>query len=427
MPGSDHRQRNRRIALAISAVLLVVVDPLWGTAAWPTAVAIKTALVVALAVGLLLTTREGWRRHLGSATAALGLPAALTGLNLISGGQQSVYYFVLATMPLGYAVIVPNQPAMTGLCGGAALVGGLAVALGDGASRSTLLHWIGLGVPPVVLGVYASFVYRRVHRAELSAEAAQAKAMEELAHSERLRAKSERLASIGQLAAGISHEVNNPLGFVKSNVGWLKDRLAELKDPEVDEVIADTSEGIGRIQRIVAELSSFAAGALGGKAEACELGPLVHAALASARGSLPKAPVEVTLPPRAMVRASPHHVTRVLTVLLANAGDAVRTQPGAGRIRVHGELVTGHFELRVDDDGPGIAPETLAHLFEPFFTTKDIGEGRGLGLALAREYVRQMGGELSAENLPGSGARFTLRLPMPSVPPPSGTTTRPAA
>ncbi|MBI5545984.1 MAG: hypothetical protein HY901_19000 [Deltaproteobacteria bacterium] len=410
------RRKHRRKALALIGGLLLLVDPTWGEASWAVSFGIRFSLVVSLVLALWISRpSQGWRAHVASGWSVIALPSALAALCAVTGGARSLYLFALTAVPLGFAVLAPNRPLIPVFSSIMSMVGGVVVLTLDGWTAHQSLEWVLVAMPAGGLATYAAVVYRRVHAAEIAAEREKAKAIEDLAQSEALRAKSERLAAIGQLAAGISHEVNNPLGFVKANVGWLEERFASEGDPEVMEVLRDTSKGIERIQRLVAELKTFAAGGVSARAETCRPRDIVDAAMGASRDSMPShARIEVTLPEGLHdLRASPSHLVRVLSVLLANAADAVRERNPGGRIEVRGRFdeAAGMVELEVEDDGPGIDPQAIPHLFEPFFTTKDIGVGRGLGLALAREYVRQMGGTLEASNAAGCGARFLVRLP----------------
>jgi len=122
--------------------------------------------------------------------------------------------------------------------------------------------------------------------------------------------------------------------------------------------------------------------------------------------------VDCALPaslPRASIPA--RHLSQVLVNLLSNAADALEEQraPGA-QVRVSARETAQGVELRVEDNGPGLAPAALDRAFEPFFTTKAPGRGTGLGLALSREYVERYGGTLRADNRPEGGACFTLLL-----------------
>jgi C4-dicarboxylate-specific signal transduction histidine kinase len=228
----------------------------------------------------------------------------------------------------------------------------------------------------------------------------------------------DRLVLVGQLAAGVAHEVNNPLAFVKSNLCFLEQELERedgaLNRGELGDVLAETQQGVLRIQQIVTDLRRFSRGGDGSE----ELG-LAEDALHEARrlASVRLREVgEVSLecpPGLPPVRLGQRHLVQVLLNLLLNAADAVEEALPARRARivVRARVVEGGVRLEVEDNGPGIRPEVLDKLFEPFFTTKPPGKGTGLGLALCREYVSRAGGTLVAENRAEGGARFVLEVP----------------
>ena len=228
----------------------------------------------------------------------------------------------------------------------------------------------------------------------------------------------ERLVLVGQLAAGVAHEVNNPLAFVKSNLGFLERELRHEGGPgdlaELRDVLAETQQGVLRIQQIVMDLRRFSREIdeenNEGRAE-----DAMHEAkrLASVRlRGLGEVSLDVG-PGLPVVRLGQRHLVQVLLNLLVNAADAVEDSVPARRaaIVVRARRVEGEVRLEVEDNGPGIPQEVLPRLFEPFFTTKPPGKGTGLGLALCREYVSRAGGSLQAENRPEGGARFVLRVP----------------
>ncbi|HYO68137.1 MAG TPA: ATP-binding protein, partial [Archangium sp.] len=211
--------------------------------------------------------------------------------------------------------------------------------------------------------------------------------------------------------------VNNPLAFVKSNLGFLDRELRHEGGPldvgELRDVIAETQDGVLRIQQIVMDLRRFSREIDQGDAGRAEDAIQESRRLASVRlRGLGDVTLEIGagLPP---VRLGQRHLVQVLLNLLVNAADAVEDAEPARRaaITVRARQVEGGVRVEVEDNGPGIPQEVLARLFEPFFTTKPPGKGTGLGLALCREYVSRVEGSLHAENRPEGGARFVLWLP----------------
>ena len=224
---------------------------------------------------------------------------------------------------------------------------------------------------------------------------------------------SGRLAAVGQLAAGIAHEINNPIAYVNANLCALRDLVdgrADGKAPaEAHELIDESLEGIQRVAAIVRDVKSFShPGAP--ERRAVDVAELLDAVLRVAAPQLRYGRPVVrrygaTVPP---VLGDPQELQQVFLNLVVNAGQAVR---GDQEIR----LVTRHENDRVvvlvEDDGCGIAEEMLESVFDPFFTTKRVGEGTGLGLSIAYEIVRRHGGALSVQSALGSGTRFRVELP----------------
>ncbi|PTL79916.1 sensor histidine kinase [Vitiosangium sp. GDMCC 1.1324] len=355
----------------------------------------------------------------------------VTALIHLTGGPYSPFFPLLIGLPLALAMFTPDTRTPT-----IVITGGMlgAVVMLDGMAgmplRRMLLQVSGFGVLGGV-AIVGSQTYQRMRGAERSAQQERLEALERLAESERLRMRAERerteverLVMVGQLAAGVAHEVNNPLAFVKSNLCFIEDELKRESTTqdraELYDVLAETQQGVLRIQQIVSDLRRFSregdeSGEQGRPEDA------MHEAkrLASVRlRGLGEASLDIA-PGLPAVRLGQRHLVQVLLNLLLNAVDAVETAVPARRalIWVRAQTVDGKVQLEVEDNGPGIPPDVLPKLFEPFFTTKPPGKGTGLGLALCREYVSRAGGTLHAENRPEGGARFVLVLP--AVPKPA--------
>ncbi len=220
-------------------------------------------------------------------------------------------------------------------------------------------------------------------------------------------AHSDRLASVGQLAAGVAHEINTPLANVMLIAESLRRRT---QDPELQGRLETLSQQVEVAARIVRSLLDFARREEPRIADV-DLVAVARESIGFVRGKQsPDVEIEEVYPPGgATVAGDRGQLVQVVTNLLNNAYDAMG---GKGKVRVEVRAGGRVAELEVTDHGPGISPEALGHVFEPFFTTKPEGQGTGLGLAVCHGIVQSHHGSIVARNLPGSGASFLVRLPL---------------
>ncbi len=236
--------------------------------------------------------------------------------------------------------------------------------------------------------------------------------------------QSEKMRSLGQLVAGVAHELNNPIGFVHANLQLLDEYVGRLLQPDLDEtrrkktqdaiakLLTRSREGTERVKQIVQDLRTFS------RTDQAELQQVslndeIDRTLALIEGRLKGIRVERDygeLPP---VRCFAGQLNQVFLNLLMNACDAL---DGKGTIRIRTHSEGDGVQLEFEDDGPGMPAEVLSRIFEPFFTTKPVGKGTGLGLSLSHGIVARHGGEMQVTSRPGEGARFSIRLPL--EPPP---------
>lgn len=217
---------------------------------------------------------------------------------------------------------------------------------------------------------------------------------------------SERLASLGQLAAGVAHEINTPLANIMLIAESIRRRSTDpWTQSRVDSVLQQTESAA----KIVRGLLDFARRpeARVGEVDLCEV---VTYAVGFLRGKQDvDVEVEVATPPdRVLVRGDREQIIQVVTNLLNNAYDAVGRH---GRLLVEVRAAADWTHIRVHDNGPGILPEVQTHLFEPFFTTKAEGKGTGLGLAICHGIIESHGGTIEVESEPGQGTTFDVALP----------------
>ncbi len=249
--------------------------------------------------------------------------------------------------------------------------------------------------------------------------------------------QSEKMAAVGQLAAGVAHEINNPVGFIKSNLntalGYLKAvevlkgsiasgdaaaTAAAWRAGDLDfvlgdfrELLAESAAGAERVARIVADLKGFSRVDLAEESTA-DVNGIIEQVCNVAGGQITEG-TELTLalselPP---IRCRPGQLGQLFLNLLLNA---VRATDGSGRVTVASDRDGDQLRVRVIDNGQGIAPEAIDHIFEPFFTTQEVGEGTGLGLTVAADIARAHGGRIEVESLPGRGSTFSVLLPIRS-------------
>lgn len=276
-------------------------------------------------------------------------------------------------------------------------------------------------------------------------------AYRQLKFSQAQLVQSEKMASLGQMVAGVAHEINTPLGYVRNNVEMMQgtfqqirnvlgqhERLLELissespdeqaitasiigassasadlrdvlPDAEADALFKDTLFGVDQIKELVINLRNFSRLDQAKLAD-ISLNDCLEQTLVIANNVL-KGKITVVkrlgeIPP---VACSPSQVNQVLLNLITNAAQAI--EHDNGRIAVVTEHDTDWVHVSVQDNGKGIAQENLKKIFDPFFTTKPIGQGTGLGLSISFQIVEAHGGTIRVSSIPGKGTRFVVSLP----------------
>ncbi|WP_407737257.1 PAS domain S-box protein [Hyalangium sp.] len=261
----------------------------------------------------------------------------------------------------------------------------------------------------------------REHQARTEAEDLVRSRSAELAATRSALVQAERLATAGQLAAGVGHEINNPLAYVLANVMFAVEELGRIKAPvpgvdleEILKALVQTHLGAERIRDIVRDLRIFARG------DPEAIGPVdVHAALdfstaMAAHEIRQRAQFVRQYGDVPYVRANESRLGQVFLNLLLNAAQAIPE----GAVDSHQVTVAtrsaeeGWVMVEVSDTGQGIAPEHLPHIFEPFFTTKPVGVGTGLGLSVCHGIVKGLGGRIEVESQLGRGTTFRVSLPV---------------
>ncbi|NQD93020.1 CBS domain-containing protein [Pseudomonas sp. CrR25] len=278
------------------------------------------------------------------------------------------------------------------------------------------------------------------------------RALVDLKESQAQLVQSEKMASLGQMVAGVAHELNTPLGYVKNNLQLLRElstplfQLAEaqaaladcLGDPGCDEarladalehaakarelaapellvddlsqLFGDTLYGLEQIGELVVGLKDFARldRAI---SEEVDLNECIRSALVIARNTIKdKAEVLLELAELPRIPCTPSQINQVLLNLFTNAAQAI---DGFGQIRVKTWADASALFVSVQDNGRGMSADVQARIFDPFFTTKPVGQGTGLGLSISFKIIQDHGGLIRVASEPGRGTRFLIRLPLP--------------
>ncbi len=218
--------------------------------------------------------------------------------------------------------------------------------------------------------------------------------------------RSEKLASVGQLAAGIAHEVGNPLAAVSGYVELLED------DSLTDEERADIHERVKiqleRIRGIIRNLLDYSRSEDGHELTPTNLVAVTKDAVSLIK-AIPRARhASIEVEGEGVAHSVPGHITQVVVNLLMNAVDAAEDAPEIV-VRIYEDDDQALVEVR--DSGPGMSPDVLSRIFDPFFTTKEPGSGTGLGLSICQRIVEDVGGELEVTSAVGEGTTFVIRLP----------------
>ena len=220
--------------------------------------------------------------------------------------------------------------------------------------------------------------------------------------------QSDRLATVGQLAAGVAHEIGNPLTSISSLVQLLERRM---KDPDHIAKLGRIRTNIERITKIVHELVDFTR-PQATDVQAVQINDVIQSAvgLMAYDNRSQKIQIDLDLAPNIpRVKASPDKLHQVIVNLLVNAFDAMKEK--GDRIRISTSENKESIAIAVEDNGGGMKPDVLDKIFEPFFTTKAVGKGTGLGLSVSHGIINSMNGKLTVNSVLNEGATFFIEIP----------------
>jgi two-component system NtrC family sensor kinase len=321
-------------------------------------------------------------------------------------------------------------------------------------------------LPLLALSAWLGFELLKARRKNLVLQAGQAETEAELKRLQATQSQvihTTKLASLGQMVAGVAHEINTPLGFVKSNVEVIGDLLDDyrtlvkqydaavqhclqpvdlifgadkssldklvkhveearrklfeartslekttlLKDAK--ELLSDASEGLGQLGSLVLNLKGFSRVDRDGM-DSMDLNEGVESALMIAQHLLrDRVKVVKHLQPLPKVKCMPSQMNQVFLNLITNAAQAI---DGDGTLTIDSKVVNNSIEISFADTGSGIADDILPKIFDPFFTTKQVGEGTGLGLSIVHKILKGHGGSIKVRTTPKKGSVFTLTVPL---------------
>nr|WP_297356566.1 ATP-binding protein [uncultured Caldimonas sp.] len=262
--------------------------------------------------------------------------------------------------------------------------------------------------------------------------------LERLQQAQRQLVQSEKMAAIGQLAAGVAHEINNPMGYVFSNINslatYVNDLLRlirayeasgnesrevaalkreidiEFLAEDIVSLIAESQDGIDRVKQIIRSLKDLSRVEDADDFQLADVHQCIESTLNVVNNEIKyKAIVERRFSQVPQIECLPAQIGQVLMNLLVNAAHAIAEQ---GVIEIRTSSVNDGVLIEVQDNGVGISPDFKDRIFEPFFTTKPVGKGTGLGLSISYNIVRNHGGWIKADSELGRGTCFSVWLPV---------------
>jgi signal transduction histidine kinase/CheY-like chemotaxis protein len=390
-----------------------------GIVRWATAVSFA---VFAVCAAISEGCRGQTSLRFGYITAALDLVHAYTfGLALLleSGSEKlaGASGMWVAVAVLNGASILRAEPRICAFSGGVSLLLSFALQVattrmaGEGFSaalRGFATHGVLVALPAAV----AAFATRRERSLVRLATLNEQTRDEERARLEWRLKVADRMVTVGTMAAGVAHEVNNPLTYVLGNLEWALLRVSQREDlDDVRDVLAQALDGAVRVQSIVAALRTFSR-VEDGPVLPVDLQKTLMAALTMASSELRhRAQTEVEVEPGLATPGTEAKLGQVFLNLIVNAAQAIEPgDPEHHWVRVRAYRASERVVVEVSDSGMGIAPENLGRVFDPFYTTKPVGTGTGLGLSICQSIVAEHHGRIEVESVRGRGTTFRVWL-----------------
>lgn len=352
-----------------------------------------------------------------SRAAALAVAVALVSVigwfDYVTGDYSLAVFYLI---PVGFATWYAGRASgwfIGLLSAGAWLAGDLALSYPSG--QPLMPYWnaamlaLSYGIVTELLSSLRRF-QRELEKRVADRTAALAEANEELDAARMHLIEADKLESIGRLAAGVAHEVKNPLMTIMMATDFLSEVILP-NDGDARAMIDSLHEAVERANRVICEMLDFARpGALHLQPDSFRL--VAERALGLMKHEMARHHIRVVRDWCATASEFPLDRNKMEQVLVNVLLNAIQAMPEGGTITFQTRLSGPEFVAEIDDTGKGISAAHQIRLFEPFFTTKPVGQGTGLGLSVARQIIQLHGGTLGLANRPGGGARVTIRIPL---------------
>jgi signal transduction histidine kinase/ActR/RegA family two-component response regulator len=400
------------IALLMASVFVVLATTHALTSSFRETVA-NLVLAVGMLIGPLVLRLTGQYPPVINGTLTFALAAITFLIASERGAGINAATVALAEVPLFATLLAGPRTGAAWAAIACATSAALGYAGHEGLLRARAPGEIGLFNDHAVLVVVTLTLYLvatlyehgrargLAHIATLEAERRQTELDKLEAQAEARLAQSERMASLGRIAAAAAHEINNPLSFVANNLEYALEGLRVMPGSEPAIALHEALGGVRRIQRIVADLKAYSRPGAGGAAAEADVRRALGAALKMAEGHVRESTrLDLDVAELPLARGDEARLTQVFLNLLVNAAQAIPAGRAEGnRIVVRARDDGAHLLIEIEDSGVGMTREQAERVGEAFYTTKP--EGMGLGLAVCQSILAQVGGELSFESKPG--------------------------